>query len=131
MKKRKRFWLWDYDCYDKPTHRQLKTDAEEQMLWFLRLVSDALEGKSDVMDRILKRAGIFYAHDIESTYDVFYSLAIAGDIAHGLALVLDAILSSFRRSDDRKRVIEVLSEYKPNQKNVIGYSEEKEAMVYG
>ncbi|MEZ8221334.1 hypothetical protein GG496_001504 [Candidatus Fervidibacteria bacterium JGI MDM2 JNZ-1-D12] len=129
--RRRKCWLWDYDCHHAPTRRQLKIDAEEHLWWFLSLVKDALEGKTDILDKILRRAGIFYAHDIEPTPNAFYSLAIAGEIASCIALVLDAILSSFRRSDDRKRLIEVLAVYKPNQKNFIGYSEEKEAMVYG
>lgn len=126
-RRRIRFWIWDYSCHEEPTYEQLKADADEHLRWFLRLLRDALEEKTDVLSRILARTDIHYAHDIKPSPETLYSLSTAGDIAKGVAMALDAILCALSKTSDRKQLIKTLSICKPNQK----VSLNKEAMVYG
>ena len=103
-----RFWIWDYNCHEEPTYEKLKADAEEHLRWFLCLLRDALEEKTDVLSRILARADIHYAHDIKPSPETLYSLGTAGDIAKGIAMALDAILCALSKTSDRKQLIKTL-----------------------
>ncbi len=126
-----RFWIWDYNCHEEPTYEQLKADADEHLRWFLCLLRDALEEKTDVLSRILARADIHYAHDIKPSLETLYSLSTAGDIAKGVAMALDAILCALSKTSDRKQLIKTLAICKPNQKVSLNEDIAKEAMVYG
>lgn len=111
---------WWAEKDGRPSKAFLESEAKDYLRTFIELAKDAVEGRTDVIRRILELRGIYDANEIEADWHTLARFADAGEIARGLEaflFFLDAVQSIYRI--DKRSIVGQLLRLLDNGKDAI------------